>query len=68
MEEAKIKATMEQTLSIFEKLSLKAGDSKDSKNYENSNISRKPSKTISFCQEMQQPSTASSYTTRFTKE
>lgn len=68
MEEAEVKATMEQALSIFERLSLKACDIKDSENDGNNKIPRKPSKTISFCQKTQQPSTASSYTARLSKE
>ncbi|CAG9530856.1 unnamed protein product [Cercopithifilaria johnstoni] len=67
MEEAKVKATMEQTLSIFERLSLKAGDNKDSEDDGNNKITRKSSKTICFYQKTQQPSTASSYTVRLTK-
>lgn len=68
MEEVEVKATMEQALSIFERLSLKASDSKDSKDDTNIKIPKKPSKTLSFCQKTQQPSTASSYTARLTKE
>ncbi|KAL3998086.1 hypothetical protein ACH3XW_13585 [Acanthocheilonema viteae] len=65
MEEAEVKATMEQALSIFERLSLKAGDSEDSEDNGNNKILRKSSKTICFSQ---QPSTASSYTARLTKD
>ncbi|VDK86878.1 unnamed protein product [Litomosoides sigmodontis] len=68
MEEAEVKATMEQALSIFERLSLKASDSKDSKDDANNKIPKKQSKTLSFCQKTQQPSTASSYTARLTKD
>ncbi|VDN83228.1 unnamed protein product, partial [Brugia pahangi] len=68
MEEAKVKATVEQALSIFEKLSLKAGDNKDSENVGDSKIPRKSFKTTLLCQKMQQPSTASSYTARIFKD
>ncbi|MCP9261125.1 hypothetical protein DINM_004211 [Dirofilaria immitis] len=70
-EDAEIIATMEQALSIFEKLSLKAGDNRDSEDDANNRmprISKKPSKTIYFCQETQQPSTASSHIARLSKE
>uniref|UniRef100_A0A0R3RX11 Peroxide-inducible transcript 1 protein n=1 Tax=Elaeophora elaphi TaxID=1147741 RepID=A0A0R3RX11_9BILA len=68
MKEAEVKATMEQALSIFERLSLKAGDNKDLEDDGNNRILRKPSKTIFFCQKTQQPSTASSYTARLSKD
>ncbi|KAM3721595.1 Urease accessory protein UreH [Dirofilaria immitis] len=70
-EDAEIIATMEQALSIFEKLSLKAGDNRDSEDDANNRmprISKKPSKTIYFCQETQQPSTASSHIARLSKD
>lgn len=68
---AEVRATVEQALSIFEKLSLKADDSRESENDGNNRIPRIPkksSKTIYFCQETQQPSTASDYTARLSKE
>ncbi|EFO15831.1 hypothetical protein LOAG_12678 [Loa loa] len=68
MEEAEVKATMEQTLSIFERLSLKASDSRDSEDGGSNRTPKKISKIICFCQKAQQPSTASSYTARLSKD
>ncbi|VDO27432.1 unnamed protein product [Onchocerca flexuosa] len=68
---AEVRATVEQALSIFEKLSLKADDSRDSEDDGDSRIpriSKKSFKTIYFCQKTQQPSTASGYTARLSRD
>lgn len=66
MKEAEVNTTIEQALSIFERLSLKTSKSKNSDDG-NDRAPRKPPK-ISFCQKLQQPATTSSYTARLSKK